>query len=547
MSVKNLFLIPLISFGLMACGESTPDAPIEPQEKMSLGTVNFATSCNAEASPMVERAVALLHNMIYEQAKKTFRKATEVDPDCAIAYWGHGMSLFHPLWPDRPSAEDLALGEELAGLGETMGAPTARERAYISTISAYFKDGASRSEADRLKAFSDAWQNVHDQFPDDQEATAFYVLSQLTQAVPSDKTYAIQNRVGPLVEEILETVPDHPGAHHYIIHSYDFPGLAIRALPVARNYTKVGPKVTHALHMSTHIFTRLGLWDESIQFNIEAAEAALKLSEELGFLSIHYTHALDYLAYGYLQQGKDEKAEEVWAILYGLEPPFQTSNEAAMAYPFSAVPGRLALERQDWERAITLVPRTPDVFHWRDDIYPFIAPTHFARGLGFAHLGRFEEAAGEVAILLEMENTEGGWGQYWSDQIAVQRLSVEGWVAYKAGNLEEGLALMHEANEIEMASYKGPLYPNEVLHASELLGDMLLEMGSYGEAMEAYEISLARSPNRLNSLYGMARAAELSGNMDVAATYYQAVVDLTAGATADLARIAHAQAFVTES
>lgn len=544
MPIKKLFLIPILSLGFISCGEGIPEVAQEPQEEMTLGTVSFPTSCSAEADPLVEYAVALLHNMIYEKAKATFKLATEVDPDCAIAYWGYGMSLLHPLWPDRPSTEDLRLGEELANTGVTVGVPTPREKAYLSTIAAYFRDGGNRSEADRLKAFSDAWQSVHNQFPEDQEATAFYVLSQLTQVVPSDKTYAIQKRVGLLVEEILETVPDHPGAHHYIIHAYDFPGLAIRALPVARNYVKIGPKVTHPLHMSTHIFTRLGLWDDSVKYNVEAAEAALKMSEELGFLSGHYTHALDYLAYGYLQQGKDDKAEEVLAILYGLEPPFQTSNEAAMAYPFSAVPGRLSLERQDWQRAITLIPKTPENFHWRDDLYPFIAPTHFARGLGFAHLGRFDEAAAEVAILLEMENAEGGWGQYWSDQIAVQRLSVEAWATYLAGNSDAGLALMQEANEIEMASFKGPLYPNEILHASELLGDMFLDMGSYQKAIEAYEISLARSPNRLNSLYGMARAAELTGDMESASKYYLELVELTKGATVEFDRIAYARAFV---
>jgi tetratricopeptide (TPR) repeat protein len=544
MSDKKLFLIPLLSLGLVSCEKDIPEAPSDPQATMSLGTVNFPSSCTAEADALVKRSVALLHNMIYEKAKATFKQATEVDPDCSIAYWGYGMSLFHPIWPDRPSTENLKLGEQLATTGLDVGSPSPREKAYLSTTYAYFKDGVNRSEADRLKDFSDAWQNVHDQFPEDQEATAFYVLSQLTQVIPSDKTYAIQKRIGPLVEEILETVPDHPGAHHYIIHTYDFPGLAIRALPIARNYVKVGPKVTHALHMSSHIFTRLGLWDESIKYNIEAAEAAVELSEELGFQSIHYSHALDYLAYSYLQQGKDEQAEAVLPLLYGLQPPFQTSNPAALAYPFSSVPARLALERQDWERAISLIPKTPVVFPWQDNLYPFIAPTHFARGLGFAHLGRFEEAAAEAVILLAMENADSDWGQYWRDQIAVQRLSVEAWAAYLAGNANVGLTLMQQANAIEMASFKSPLYPNEVLHAGELLGDMLLDMGSYQKAIEAYEVSLTRSPNRLNSLYGIARAAELSDASESASMYYQKLLELTEGATTENQRIAHARAFV---
>ncbi|MFT5142021.1 MAG: tetratricopeptide (TPR) repeat protein [Rhodothermales bacterium] len=460
------------------------------------------------------------------------------------------MSLFHPLWPDRPSSENLELGRSLAESGMTTGSPTNRERAYISTIAAYFDDGLNKSEQARLAAFAEAWQAVHNVYPEDKEATAFYSLAQLTQAPQGDKSHRIQREVGPLLERILESSPNHPGAHHYLIHAYDFPPLAEGALEVARNYASIGPQVTHALHMSTHIFTLLGLWDEVAANNIKAGDAALDLSRDMGAVSLHYTHALDYLAYAYLQMGIDGEAEAVLDNLTALQPPFQTSNRAAIVYAFSAVPARLAVERRDWERAAGLQLPTHETFGWEagnypaDDLYPFIAPTLFARGMGLVNLGRFQEAEADIAKLRQMENDLGSWGSYWQNEIAIQRTSVQAWRSLRSGDTLSAISSMQAAVALESGSFKHPLYPNEVTHASELLGDMLRETGAFEAAISAYEISLSRSPNRLNALFGIALAAEGAGSLSLASRYFQKVLELTRSATADLPQITYARSYV---
>lgn len=504
---------------LAACGQEAQQRNDE-----DVGAVHFPVGCNAAASTAIEQGVAQLHHMMYVNARGMFRDAESADPGCAIALWGVAMTYIHPLWSDRPSETILTDGAELTARAVSIGGRDDREDAYISTTTAYFQNGASRSEAERLMDFEAAWKAVYESHPTDQEAKAFYALAQLATADPSDKTYAKQLDAGALVEEVLEGEPTHPGAHHYIIHAYDLPELAQRALPVARNYGVVAPEVPHALHMMSHIFTRLGLWDESIEWNQRAANAAWRLSEQLGAISFHYQHALDYLAYAHLQKGEDDDALEVVRTMASLSAPFDAVNRDAAAYAFAAVPARYALERKDWDAAAALEPRIPAQFPWEPAHAPYVALTHFSRGLGLAHENRFDEAEAEVVMLGEIHEQVATRSPYWATQVEIQRMSLEAWIAFLGGDTDGGLSRMREAAALETTTEKSPVTPGEVLPASELLGEMLAEQGLYEEALDAYRVVLDRSLLRLNSLFGAGQALEAMGDREAAGAYYAEIV-----------------------
>ena len=319
-----------------------------PVHSAELGAVGMPTSCNAEANARVQQGLALLHHMMYESAHKSFAAAASEQPACGIAYWGQAMTFIHPLWSDPPPAATFDKGALVADTAMAEGTKTDRERAYVEAAQAYYKAGRSNKEGPNLRAFASAWAAVHAKYPDDPDAALFYALGQLATADPSDKTFAQQRRAGELIEKVFARFPDHPGAHHYIIHAYDYPPLAMRALEVARAYGRIAPEVPHALHMPTHIFTRIGAWEDSIAWNKRSAAAALA-NPVAGAVSIHYLHALDYLAYSYLQRGQDDEAAKVRATLQSLQSPVQT--EMASAYAFAAIPARLVLERQNWAEA----------------------------------------------------------------------------------------------------------------------------------------------------------------------------------------------------
>ena len=356
MRTKALFLACALAGGALTTPVSAEAPTTDDGLGESLGTVNFPVSCEPAAAKALERGVAAMHHMMYSSARELFQRASQHDSNCAMAHWGEAMTYIHPLWSDHPSDEILKLGGDLSAKAEALGGKSPRETAYLATIRAYFVDGAKSDEAERLKLFEQAWANVVETAPQDMEAKAFYALAHLSTAAPSDKSYVIQNRAAKLAGEVLAAVPDHPGAHHYTIHALDYPPLAERALPVARNYGKIAPDVSHALHMMSHIFTRRGLWQDSVEWNGKAATAALKLSDKLGALSLHYPHALDYRGYAHLQMAEDDAAAQVVADMAKLEPPFHSINQNAMAYAFAAMPARYALERQAWSEAAALQP-----------------------------------------------------------------------------------------------------------------------------------------------------------------------------------------------
>ena len=504
-----------------------------------LGTVLVVGTCSEAAEGHLERGLALLHSMTYEEAARGFAAATEVDPDCAMGYWGQAMTIVHPLWSDPPSEEAYQRGVELLATARD-NASTDHELAYVDALAAYFDVGRSDLERPNLVAFEEGWRRMHEAWPDDPEGSAFYSLAQLSTVDPTDKTYGKQRQAGALAEQVLESVPDHPGAHHYIIHAYDNPALSAGAVDAARGYSGVAPEIPHALHMPTHTFTRLGLWQESIDWNRRSADAALKrpVGEQT---SLHYFHALDYLAYAFLQGAEDGRAEAVLAELEAVEPPYQP--HVASAYTLAAVPARLVLERHMWEQAADLEPRTPSDYPW-DTAASSEAITYFARALGAARSSRFEQAHADLEVLATLQQRVTAGSPYWGTQVEIQRLSALAWLQFEEGDREGGLATMHRAAEMEAGTEKHPVTPGEVLPARELLADMYMELGKFPEALDSYEAALERGPNRFNSLYGAGMAAAKIGEMTKASEYFAALLEVTARADTNRPRLEEVRGFV---
>jgi tetratricopeptide (TPR) repeat protein len=489
----------------------------------ALGTVEVHAVCDDAVMPQLQEGLALLHHMTYERADQAFADAADADPDCAYAFWGRAMSYIHPLWTDPPTAETFRRGERFVQKAASLEPSTPEELAYVEAVTGYYGAGRSATEIANLAAFADGWAHAHEQHPDDLEAASFHALGLLATADPKDKSFGKQARAGEIAADIRARVPGHPGAHHYIIHAFDYPPLADQALEVARHYGDIAPDVPHALHMPTHIFTRLGLWEDSIEWNKRSAAAALRQPVD-GAVSLHYLHALDYLAYAYLQQRRDDEAEAVLRAIEAIDQPIQV--EVAVPYTLAAVPARLALERRQWAQAAQLEPRVPADYPW--DRFPAMeAITWFARALGAARIG--DVAAGEAALerLAVLREAAAENSTYWATQVDIQRTAAAAWLAYAAGDETRALETMRKAAQLEAATEKHPVTPGEVLPAAELLGDLLLELGRPADALAAYEQSLARSPNRYHSLSGAAQAAKQAGDLAAAVRYERELVALT--------------------
>lgn len=507
-----------------------------------LGTVYFPVSCNETAAQHAKRGLALLHHMTYEGARAAFAAANKADPDCAMGYWGQAMSFIHPLWSDQPSDIDFEKGRALLNKAKERGQKTERELAYIAAADAYYAMNRHGDEQTNLVNFAAVWQRVYQQFPEDPEAACFYALAHIATADPADTDFARQKYATEIAKQVLVRFPDHPGAHHYIIHANDYPSLAQDALAVARRYGKIATNVPHALHMPSHIFTRLGLWQESITMNQRAAAAALKFPVD-GKISLHYLHALDYLAYAYLQRAEDGKAKEILETIDSFEKPVQV--HIASAYTLAAVPARVALERQQWAEAASLKRDSSNEYPW--DEFPEIETiTHFARALGAARSANEQVARQAIAHLTKLHDRVVETSVYWAKQIDIQRLSARAWLMYHDGERQEALETMGKAAEMEDATEKHPVSPGMILPAQELFADMLLESGQYRQALARYQAALARSPNRFNSLYGAARAAELAGEMSKAGFYYQKLLKITE-ADAKRTRLQHARNFLEKN
>ena len=519
---------------LISCGVSNT----------KFGTLEFEMSCSAEEKKDFNLAVELLHSFEYDEAEKVFAEIIDKTPECAMAYWGVAMSNFHPLWTP-PTIPELQKGAKAIEVATSIVNKSARETAYIDAIGAFYHDWQKLDHHTRCLNFENAMENLHKAYPADKESAIFYALALDAAAEPTDLTYEKQKKAGSILSTLYPGAPDHPGIIHYIIHTYDYPGLAVLALPAARKYASVAPSSSHALHMPSHIFTRLGLWDECIKSNLMSVSAAKCYAESAGFKG-HWDeeyHGLDYLVYAYLQKGENELAKDQLKYLQTITEAYPVNFK--VAYAFAAIPSRIVLENKKWPEAASL-SLYPTDFPWKK--FPWQeAIVHFTRLLGAVHSDQLDSSRSELTKLNLLRNAllkEKDF--YKAHQVEVQIKTGEAWIEFMSGDKNRASHLMELASNMEDSTEKHPVTPGEVIPARELWGDMLMQMREYENALQAYEAVLQKSPNRFNSLYNAGRAAEKSGNREKAAYYYKQLEAVTNSTTPDRAELVAARSFVAK-
>ncbi len=491
-----------------------------------LGTIDFPVTCSPAAQSTFTRGVALLHSFWYEEAEKTFRHAAEIDPKCGMAWWGVAMCNYHQVWPTPYTSAELQRGIDAAAKAASIGAKSARERAYINAVTVLYKDAKKAEVQQRARAYEAAMQRLSTQFADDDEAAIFYALILINHgmAMPKDKTYAFQKQAAEILNRLLPRHPDHPGIAHYLIHSFDYPALAPLALNAANAYAKIAPSSPHALHMPSHIYVRLGMWKETIESNLASARAAndYAIANHPGSTAFDALHAYDYLTYAWLQRGEDEKVRGLVEQLRGVKK-LDTENFAAF-YALAAVPARYAIERRRWREAMALP--LLDALPWSQYAYAE-SLTHFARALGAARLHETAKAMESIARLAQLHQTLlDQKNPYWAEQVEVQQQEAQAWLARAEERNGDARTLMQSAADLEDSMDKSPVTPGAIIPAREMLGELLLELNEPSAALGAFETSLKSAPNRLNGLAGAARAAQLEGEIGKAREYYAKIAQL---------------------
>lgn len=489
-----------------------------------LGTVHFPTSCRPAVAPGFDRAVALLHSFEFAAAIRGFEGVLAADSTCAMAHWGIALARWtNPMSLGNRAPSLLAAGRSAADAAARLaGGATERERGYIAAVSRLYADYEHTDQPTRVAAYERAMAGLAASQPGDGEAKTFHAISLVAAAPPTDKTYAGQRRAGAILESLWAAQPDHPGLAHYIIHAYDVPALAPLAAAAARRYADIAPAAAHALHMPSHTFTRLGMWEASAATNRRSAEAALRSSSIAEVL-----HASDYMVYAYLQMRRDADVARVLAGLPALAARFDpgavtgAAPGSAGVFALAAMPARHALERRAWTEAAALAPAA--------SAFPYAeAMTHFARALGAAHLGRPGTAREAIDSLAAIHARLLARGEpYWAEQVAIQRLGAQAWLELAEGRPEDAVARMREAARREDATEKSAVSPGPLAPARELLGDMLMEVGRPSEALVEYRATLAREPNRFQALDGARRAAAAAGDAAAATAYAAQLAALT--------------------
>ena len=505
-NLHKLIFLAVIAFSLFInvptqAHDGHDDEDIVLNDLGDLGKVDFSISCDEEAQTAINTGVGLLHHMMYAQAELHFGEWMEKTPDCAMLYWGYSMSLFHPLWPDKISDDGLTRGQ--AALAKTTDLKTTqREKFYLQAASQYYKDWDKQEDKVRIANWVAAQALVYEEYPQDIDAAAFYALSQLVVASKKDLSFSQNKIAGELLGKLREISPTHPGAIHYSIHAYDNPPLAELAVDAARAYDKIAPDVPHALHMPSHIFVRLGMWDDVSSWNTRSAKAALKYPTN-GATSMHYVHAIDYLLYGQLQMGEGDKALQ---SLSKVDTHYPIQDTFPAAYALATMPARIALEQGNWQQASDLKTQTPNHISWQK--FPQVeAITYFAKGIGAARSGDVKSAQENVAQLDNLyKAVQKSSPGYWAPLVESQRMAVRAWIEFETGDKDKALVQLRKAADIEDAIDKNPVTPGAVLPTRELLADMLFSTEDYSGALEAYKASLAISPNRLYSISGVERA-----------------------------------------
>ena len=508
-----------------AFGQSALAAPPE-----DLGKVHFETSCKPDAQQHFDQAMLYQHSFWYRASQKSFEDALKADPECAIAYWGIALSLLYNPHV-APPAKNLAEGAAALEKGKASNAKTQRERDYIDALGAMYADYDKVDHHTRVLAYLKAMEQLAQRYPNDDEAQIYYALALNVGASPADKTYANQLKGAAILEKIWVRQPEHPGVAHYLIHLYDTPALAERGLAAARRYAKVAPAAAHAQHMPSHIFTRLGYWQESIASNTESARVAKEAGDFHDQL-----HSMDYLVYAYLQLGQDAKAKAVLDNMNTVTGFTETFLPGP--YALAVSPARYAVERGDWKAAAELQVRPSPLANVQ-------AITYFARALGAARSGNPEAAKIDIAKLVELrDKLRDAKDGYWSEQVDIQRQVATAWVLYAEGKRDDALNAMSAAADAEDKTEKHPVTPGVPKPARELYGVMLLDGGNAREALTAFEATLKKEPNRLGAYAGAATSAEKAGDKAKAKEYYEKIVAIADGADNSRTEFADARAYL---
>ncbi|MFT4612151.1 MAG: tetratricopeptide (TPR) repeat protein [Glaciecola sp.] len=506
------------------------------------GDVSFAIDCKYDVREAFDLAISLLHSFEYTEAEKAFVNVIDADPECAMAYWGVAMSIYHELWAP-PGPKELKKGAALIDIAESLQ-KSERAELYLDALGVFYKDWDTKDHKTRELLYEKKMEHIYSSQKEDTEAGIFYALAITSAADPNDKTYSSQKKAGAILQKLFAAQPNHPGIAHYVIHTYDYPEIAEEALKTARRYAEIAPASAHAQHMPSHIFTRLGLWQESIDTNINSASSAVCYAESVNPNAswAQEIHAVDYLVYAYLQMGNNLKAQEYLDGMKEVTAVFPKQHFAT-SYALVAMPVRMVLENKLWEDASNLklpsIDFTWETLHWET------AMLHFGKALGYAHIGNITAAENELLTLRELHKfLKEAKETYRSGQVNIQVHASEAWIELAKGNNNKALLLMKKAVQLESQTSKHAVTPGEVLPADELLGDLLLALNKPKEALAAYEINLKGHPNRFNGIYGAAIAAKQIGNTEKATLFFKQLIELTKDSNSDRRELMEAKAYI---
>lgn len=524
MRARTLFAAT--SFALFAAGPA-----LAHEKSDQLGKVVFPTSCAPKVQKQFETGVAMLHSYWFGEARKTFEAVLRDDPNCAIAYWGIALDYLGNSLSAPPQAKNAHAAWEALQKAQSIGAAgktTQRERDWIDALSAYYRDHDKVPVNTRLAAYRDATEKLTEKYPDDFEAWVFYALNLQASAPKNDVQYRQQQKSAQILETLLHKNPEHPGVVHFLIHAYDYPPLAEKGIAAARRYAKLAPAAPHARHMPSHIYSMVGLWEDSIASNLHSLE-----------VRPDYYHAMDFIVYAHLQLGQDAKAQAMLQRARDVAAK-ATNSDLGMNTALSAIPARIVLERGDWKGAAAL-PVTPTNSPMAESL------SRFTRGLGMARTGDYAGAKAEVAAMQKLraalEKSNNG---YWADRTEEQMLSVLAWVALGEGNKEQAEKFMRTAADNEDGSVKHVAMENRLYPLRELYAELLLEMGQAAPALREFEVSLKAYPNRYRSIFGIARAADAAGDRAKAAAHYNRLMTLAKNADTPRPELARARSYVAQ-
>ena len=534
-SIQSFTELDLKRGDLLLCGDP------------NFGDVSFALSCRYDLRETFNLGLSLMHSFEYAEAEKAFVSVLDQDPECLMAYWGTAMSILnHPL-SFKQNSKSLERGEKLLEVAQTLTPNNEREKDYIDAVTVYFNDWQNLDTKTRKLNYESKMEELYNKYPGDVETAVFYSLAVLATADLNDKSYTKQKKSGKILEKLFETNPNHPGIAHYIIHNYDSPELAHLALNTARKYAVIAPASAHAQHMPSHIFTRLGLWNESIKSNIDSANSAVCYAESVNPNAnwVSEIHALDYLVYAYLQMGDNVRAQSEMNKMNEIKEVFP-SDHFASAYALIAVPSRLAVENKDWELATELeLPKTN--LDWNKAPWPK-AMLHFSRALGFTNTGNSLAAQKELDILINLrDRLNKAKNSYESGQVTIQIESIKGWIEYSKGNTEKAIEYMKLATKLESETSKAAVTPGEIIPAEELLADLYMLSGKPKEALKSYELNLKGRPFRFNGIYGAAKAALKLDNKELAAYYFEKLIKVSKDINSSRPELLEAKKFLANN